>query len=151
MADKETNTLDYLRKLCSVREYCRKDIYDKALKRLEDADKAQQAVDTLMEEGFLSEERYARAYAADKSAIAGWGPSKIRYMLAGKGVDRQAIESALQGMDSQKADLKMRKVMEAKYKTIKEDPQARIKLMKFALSRGYSYDKVKEITDSLFL
>lgn len=149
MEEQYQKTLDYLRKLCSVREYCRKDIYDKALKRLEDDAAASKAVDQLMHEGFLSESRYAAAYARDKSSIAGWGPAKIRYMLAGKGIPRDVIDEALQEIDAGRADDKLRKLLAAKYKLLKDDPQVKIKMLKFALSRGYEYDPVGSIVKEI--
>lgn len=149
MEERYQKTIDYLRKLCSVREYCRKDIYDKALKRLEDDASASKAVDQLMQEGFLSESRYAAAYARDKSSIAGWGPAKIRYMLAGKGIPRDVIDEALQEIDAGRADDKLRKLLAAKYKLLKDDPQVKIKMHKFALSRGYEYDPVGSIVKEI--
>lgn len=142
-------TLDYLRKLCSVREYCRKDIYGKALKRLEDEAAASEAVEQLVRENFLSEVRYAAAYARDKSSIAGWGPAKIRYMLAGKGITRDVIDGALQEIDAGRADDKLRKLLAAKYKLLKDDPQVKIKMLKFALSRGYEYDAVGTVVKEI--
>lgn len=149
MDQKQLQTLDYLRRLCSGREYCRKDIVEKAFKRLEDMEAAQAVVATLEEEGFLSELRYASAYARDKAAIAGWGPAKIRYMLSAKGIDRSIISAALQEIDSSKADSKLLKSLEAKYKLLKEDPQVKIKLLKFALSRGYDYETVHKVVSEI--
>lgn len=142
-------TLDYLRRLCSAREYCSKDVYDKALKRLEDPRAAADAVKTLTEEGFLSDIRYAAAYARDKSAIAGWGPVKIRFMLRSKGISADTIEAALGEVDPQRADTKLLKIISAKYKLLKQDPQVRIKLLKFALSRGYGYEQVNKVVSEI--
>lgn len=149
MSAELTPVLDYLRRICSAREYCSKDIYDKALKRLEDPSAAENAVKTLTEEGFLSDSRYAAAYARDKSSIAGWGTVKIRFMLRSKGVPDNIITEALQEIDSDKADTKLLKVVSAKYKILKEDPQVKIKLLKFALSRGYSYEQVNRVVSEI--
>lgn len=149
MEEQYQKTIDYLRKLCSVREYCRKDIYDKALKRLEDDAAASKAVEQLIREGFLSESRYAAAYARDKSSIAGWGPAKIRYMLAGKGIPRGVIDEALQEIDAGRAGDKLRKLLVAKYKLLRDDPQVKIKMLKFALSRGYEYDAVGSLVKEI--
>lgn len=149
MEEQYQKTIDYLRKLCSVREYCRKDIYGKALKRLEDDTAASKAVEQLIREGFLSESRYAAAYARDKSSIAGWGPAKIRYMLAGKGIPRGLIDEALQEIDACRAGDKLRKLLVAKYKLLKDDPQVKIKMLKFALSRGYEYDAVGSLVKEI--
>lgn len=142
-------TLDYLRKLCATREYCRKDIYAKALKRLGDDERAAGAVATLEKEGYLSESRYAAAFARDKSSIAGWGPAKIRFTLRSKGVPDDVVRAALEQIDGEKAASRLDKVLEVKYKTLKDDPQVRLKLLKFALGRGYDYDDVSSAVNSL--
>lgn len=141
--------LDYLRRLCSAREYCVRDIRDKALKRLESEEDVQRAVTSLIDDGYLCERRYAAAFARDKASIAGWGPVKIRFALKAKEVDDATISDALKEIDHPKAEERMRKVIEAKYRILEADPQVKIKLLKFALSRGYSYDSVSGIIDAL--
>ena len=37
----------------------------------------------------------------------------------------------------------MRKLLDAKARSLEGDPQARFKLIKYALSRGYEYEDVK--------
>ena len=89
--------LDRMRTLCSRREYCKSDIMKKALKALEDdAEKAEKVIAVLIEEKYLDELRYASAFARDKSSLAGWGETKIRYMLSAKGVPRDVISQALE-------------------------------------------------------
>ena len=143
-----TGTLDYLRRLCSAREYCSKDIYDKALKRLESPSEAAGAVKALQDEGYQSDERYSAAFARDKAAISGWGSIKIACRLKAKGISPDVISAALKEIDEEKAGDKLRKSLEARYKLLKDDPQVKIKLLKFALSRGYSYEEVQNCLDS---
>lgn len=162
MQGDDAKVLDYLRRLCSVREYCRRDIYDKALTRLQkkssgcegdDASlqgRASALVDTLIGEGFLDETRYACAFCRDKSSIRGWGPVKIRSALMAKGVSSDVIDGALAQIDDSKADEKLRKAIETKARSLSSDPQIRLKLLRFGLSRGYPYDKINgEISEIL--
>lgn len=144
-------TLDYLRRLCSAREYCAKDIYEKALRRLESPSDAAKAVAQLQEEGYQSDSRYASAFARDKAAIAGWGRIKIAFQLKSKGIAQDVVSAALQEIDEDKADDKLRRSVEAKYKLLKDDPQVKIKLLKFILSRGYSYDEAGKALENLRL
>ncbi len=144
-----TKTLDYLRRLCSMREYCRRDVYDKAFKRLEDKDAARRAVDTLVAEKFVDESRYALAFARDKASIRGWGPMKIRMALSGKGVPRDLIDDALAEIDGSKADDKLRKALQAKARQLHGDSQIRLKLLRFALGRGYGYDTANSLVAEL--
>ncbi len=135
--------LDNLRRQCSRREYCTSDVLKKAEKALEgDKEKAMQVVATLVEEKFVDDLRYASAYAREKSAISGWGEVKIRYMLSAKGIARDVIAQALAEVDPNRADSRLIKLLENKYRTLREDPQCKLKLLRFALGRGYSYDEV---------
>ena len=142
--------LNNLRRQCSRREYCQSDVLKKAEKALDgDRQEAMKVLATLVEEKYVDDRRYAEAYARDKAAISGWGAVKIRYMLSAKGVDRDVISQALEEIDLKKADDRLRKLLENKYRTLKDDPQWKMKLLRFALGRGYSYDEVSEVLKSL--
>lgn len=137
--------LDKMRRLCSRREYCVSDIRTKLMKELEgDAQKVETALNKLIEERYVDDLRYATAYARDKASIAGWGATKIRYMLSAKGVAKDVISEALNEVDESKAASRLEKLLEHKYKSLKDDPQWKIKLLRFALGRGYSYDEVSD-------
>ena len=138
--------LSRLQKLCSKAEYCRADIYRKALKDLEgDEEAAAKVVEALQADKYIDDARYAAAYAREKATLQGWGPVKIRFQLRGKGVSDAVIAAALEEIEPEKADARLAKLLEAKAKTLKGDPQGRLKLIKFALSRGYDYDVVKKM------
>ena len=138
--------LSRLQKLCSKAEYCRADVYRKALKDLEgDEDAAAKVVEALQADKYIDNARYAAAYAREKATLQGWGPVKIRFQLRGKGVSDSDIAAALEEIEPEKADARLAKLLEAKAKTLKGDPQGRLKLIKFALSRGYDYDVVKKM------
>ena len=142
--------LDNLRRQCSRREYCSSDVLKKAEKALYgDRDQAVKILNTLVEERYVDDLRYAEAFARDKSAISGWGEVKIRYMLSAKGIDRDTITRALEGIDAAKADCRLNKLLENKYRSLKDDPQCRMKLLRFALGRGYSYDEVSSVLPSV--
>ncbi len=141
---------DRLRAQCSRREYCSCDILGKALKALDgDHKAAREVLETLKAEKYVDDKRYAEAFARDKSAIAGWGAVKIRYMLSAKGISKEYIDVALGETDSEKAEEKLYKLLTVKAKTLKGDPNIRLKLLRFALGRGYGYDEVNSILERL--
>ena len=143
MNEKIIKVTDRLRGLCSRREYCVEDVRQKALKALDgDAALAEELVGTLVKEKYVDDLRYASAFARDKSSIQGWGEVKIRYMLSAKKISREVIEQALGEIDAERASSKLQKLLETKYRSLREDPQCRLKLLRFALGRGYSYDEV---------
>lgn len=138
--------LDKMRRLCSRREYCISDIRVKLLKALDgDTDKVESVLKTLIEEKYVSDLRYATAFARDKAAIAGWGSTKIRYMLSAKGIAKDIITEALEEVDDARASDRLIRLLENKYRNMKDDPQWKMKLLRFALGRGYSYDEVMEV------
>lgn len=138
--------LDRMRNLCSRREYCRDDIMKKAMSALDgDRETAEKLVEILVTEKYIDELRYASAFARDKSSISGWGETKIRYMLSSKGIPREVIDKALEEIDGAKAITRLEKLMENKYRSLKDDPQCRLKMLRFGLGRGYGYDEVSEV------
>lgn len=139
-----TAVLDRLRTLCSRREYCSSDVFTKALRLLDgNREDAQNVLDSLTEEKYVDDLRYSRAYARDKSSISGWGSTKIRYMLSAKGIAREVIEDALRDIDRISAEGRLVKLMQNKSRALKADPDRKLKLMRFALGRGYSYDDIR--------
>jgi regulatory protein len=142
--------LSRLQKLCSKAEYCRADVYRKALKDLEgDAEAAGKVVEQLVADKYVDDARYASAYAREKAGLQGWGPVKIRFQLRAKGVSEADIASALQDVEPEKAEAKLQKILEAKARTLQGDPQFRLKLLKFGLGRGYNYDEVESAVSKI--
>ena len=136
--------LSRLQKLCSKAEYCTADIRRKALKDLEgDADAAEKVVASLVEDRYVDDARYASAFAREKATIQGWGPVKIRFQLRGKGITDAVIAEALQEIEPEKAGDKLDRLLTAKAHTLQGDPQFRLKLLKFGLTRGYEYDETE--------
>lgn len=139
-----------MRALCSRREYCRRDVLKKVMTALDgDSAKAEEIVQKLVEEKYVDDRRYAAAFARDKSAISGWGQAKIKYMLAAKGVDRDIISEALGEIDDKRADDRLHKLMENKARSLKDDPQRRMKLLRFGVGRGYGYEEVLFVIDRI--
>ena len=142
--------LDRLRRLCSRREYCMSDILKKATTALDgDKEAAAKVLDVLVAEKYVDDLRYATAYAREKAMISGWGETKIRYMLSAKRIDRSLVDLALTEIDSSKADSRLQKLLENKARTLKADPQIRLKLLRFALGRGYQYDDVVRVLQDI--
>ena len=150
MDEREKKVFDALSAQCAKREYCTADIRRKALERLEwDAAAAEAVVGALASEGFVDDRRYAAAFARDKSSLSGWGPVKIRSALLARGVDRTVVLEALEEIDPERAASRLEKVLEAKWRTLRDDPQGRLKLIRFALSRGYDYEPVRPLVERL--
>ena len=148
--DEFAKVLDRLQAQCVKREYSRSDIFKKALKAFEgDQDEAEKAVASLLEDRFVDDARYAVAFAREKARLSGWGPVKISFALSGKGISKAVIADALREVDPGEADSRMLSVLETKRKSLEGDPQIKFKLIKFALTRGYEYEKIAPVVDEI--
>ena len=140
-----TKILARLQRLCIRRECCSQDILRKAQDLLEgDEQAAREMLDSLIADRFVDDARYAAAFAREKSAIAGWGPHKIRHALAAKGI-RECAE-AMAEVDEEASEARLRKSLEVKWRSVAPD---KLKLIRFALSRGYDYDTVRPLIEEI--
>lgn len=140
-----TKCLSRLQRLCSRAEYCRSDMRRKALRDLEgDETAADAVVEALVRERYVDDARYSRAFAREKASLQGWGPMKIRFQLRGKGIAEATIDAALEEVDEGSAADKLERLLAARARQLEGDPQLRLKLLRYALGRGYAYDQVEE-------
>lgn len=129
--------LDKFRRLCSRREYCSEDI----LTKIKD-ENASKILEQLIKDGFVDDGRYAKAFANDKYKFGGWGKNKIRYALKIKKIDEGEIEAALEQIEKHHVDDRLSSLISSKSKILGNSPNKRQKLIRFALSKGYSYDEI---------
>lgn len=150
MDERQKKILSRLERQCVRAEYCSSDILKKAVSLLEgDTVAAKEVLESLIGNGFVDDRRYAAAFAREKSGITGWGPVKIRFALSSKRIPSATIAEALEEVDGARAEQKLRKLMEAKWKSLSGDEAARLKLLKYALARGYDYDTVRRIAEEI--
>lgn len=99
----KTYTLDTARaaiqRYCAFQERCQSEVAER-LRSMGVLPEAQaDLVAELMADGYLSEERFARAYARGKFRIKGWGPRKIAQGLQAKRVSSACIALGLEELD----------------------------------------------------
>ena len=141
---------DKMRRLCSRREYCVSDIRKKLMVHLDgNAAEVGEILEHLISDKYVDDLRYACAYARDKASISGWGATKIRYMLSAKGISSDVMSQALEEIDASKAQVRLDKLLENKFKSLKDDPQCKLKMLRFGLGRGYAYEDVASVVDAL--
>lgn len=129
---------------CSKREYATSDVLAK-LKRWEIGEQDIAAIiQWLQQHHFLSDERYAVAYARDKFRFKYWGKSKIEMMLRRKQLPAEIIKTAIAQLSEDDYESTCLELLQRKNRTLREeDPQKRkAKLIRFALSKGYGYETI---------
>jgi regulatory protein len=138
--------------LCSRREYCTADIREKLKRYMLPEEAVTDIISSLQRDKYLDDLRYAAAFARDKASLAGWGARKIEFALRRKGVSSEVIREALCDMDQEKVSERMQEVVLRKWQSLSKEEDVekrRIKTIKFALGRGYSYDDVYAYVRSL--
>ena len=137
--------------LCSRREYCSSGIMDLLRRKGVEGKEAAAVLERLRAERYVDDARYARAFARDKAHLAGWGSRKIAYALASKGIPAETVKEALSEVEDGESARRMEEVIRGKWRSVKAaTPQERrVKVLRFALSRGYDYAAVMKVVSSL--
>lgn len=135
----ENEALNKAAAYCSSAEHCESEVRDKLDKWGIDADTTDSIVQRLIREKFISDARYANAYARDKMRFAGWGKKKIALMLRAKDIDSTIISEALDNLDMNEYEEILRTLLRNKEKSIRYDSEyeRKGKLLRYAAGRGF--------------
>ena len=125
--------------LCARSEQAPGDIRDKLAKWGLSASDADHVVRQLIEQGFLNEERFARAFVKDRFAFNGWGRIKIAHQLRLKGISADIIGDAMGVLDEGVYRQRLIELLRAKWRTVqtREPRAAWAAMMRFAASKGF--------------
>lgn len=143
----ENEALAKLSALCARTECCVSDMQHK-MKNWDLPEGAEnRIISFLLKDGFINETRYASAFAKDKFRYYHWGWGKIERGLKLKGISQNDVDVAKKEIEEKDSLSLLRKLLEAKRKTVKGNSEYEIKakLVRFALSRGFSYDEISEV------
>ena len=134
-----TQAMNRAAALCARSEQAPGDLRDKLVKWGLNASEAAQVVRQLTEQGFVNEERYARAFTKDKFTFNGWGRIKIAHQLKQKGIPDDIIHEATAVLDEGSYRERLIELLRAKWRTVNDrEPRAAwAAMMRFAASRGF--------------
>lgn len=115
-------------------------------------DDVDEILTSLILEGYLNEERYAKAYAGGKFRMKKWGKLKIIHGLENKGVSKNCIQAGLKEIDRESYKATLRELLVKKSMSIDELNSyiKRDRLSKFAIMRGYEPEEVWQVIRQLF-
>jgi regulatory protein len=100
------------------------------------------AIARLVEHHYLDDEEFARYWLENRNRFRPRSAKAIRYELRQKGVDREAIEAALEGMDEDDAAWDAATSKLDRWRALPEDEFER-KLSGFLARRGFGFDTVR--------
>ena len=138
-----------LAQLCARSEHCQHDMLEK-MRRWEMTEEAQARVmQRLIQERYVDDERFARAFVKDKIRYNKWGRRKVEQALWMKHIDKDIQELVLNEVDDEEYISVLKPLLKQKRKSIKagNDYERNQKLVRFALSRGFTFDIIRQCID----
>ena len=135
-----------LAQLCARSEHCQHELTEK-MRRWDMSDEAQARVMArLVSERYVDDERYARAFVRDKIRYNKWGRLKVEQALWAKHIDDDIRERVLGEVGDDEYLSVLRPLLQQKQRSVKADSDYELnqKLVKFALSRGFTYDIIRQ-------
>ena len=152
--------------LCAQAEHCQWEMLEK-MRRWELSEEQQAHVmQRLLEERYVDDERYARAFIKDKIRYNRWGRRKVEQALWQKHIAEDIRLRALDEVDDEEYLSVLRPLLKQKQQELKkskgqgtrgkeqgargmEEALLNQKLIRFALGRGFTYDLIRQCVDDV--
>ena len=135
-----------LETLCAASEQCSHDMEEK-LRRWQIAEEGRaRIIAHLVEERYVDDERFCRAFVKDKIRYNKWGRRKVEQALFMKRIPPEVSGPVLDAVDDDEYLRVLRPLLASKRRAIRaaDDYEARAKLVRFALGRGFPYDLIRQ-------
>ncbi|MFI5218173.1 MAG: regulatory protein RecX [Bacteroidia bacterium] len=140
----DNKIINKVRKYCTYQERSQQELRDKLYNwGLHKAD-VEKTIAQMVEEGFMSEERFAMAFAGGKFRIKNWGRIKIKLALKQKKVSDYCIRKALNEIDNKDYRKTLEKLISSYSKKISEKNTLKknYKIAQHAIGKGFEPDIV---------
>ncbi len=129
---------------CAISEHSISEV-DAKLQRWEvDSELREKIIERLIEDDFINEKRYSKAFVHDKFRLNKWGKIKISMALVAKGLPKEIINEALEDIDEGEYNELLAAILKSKLKTIKYnyEYERQGKLFRYAQGRGFESDAI---------
>ena len=135
--------------LCAQAEHCQQEMRDKMKRWNIDETVQNRIIDRLVKERYIDDERYARAFVKDKIRYNKWGRRKVQQALWQKRINDDIQQCVLDEIDEKEYLDVLRPLLKQKRSSIKADSDYELnqKLVRFALSRGFTFDLIRQCLD----
>jgi regulatory protein len=132
---------------CSYQERCCKEVSEKLRSYGLSTDQISQLIEEFLREGFVSETRYASAYARGKFRQRGWGRERIIMELEHRDIGTSDISCAFEEILEEEYQEKLKSILVRKAKEWAAEPEfdRRGKMARFAIRRGFETELVWRI------
>lgn len=132
---------------CAYQERSQHEVRQKLYDLKLDSDDVEEVLMMLIQEDFVNEERFAKAYCKGKFNQNKWGKTKIIQGLKQKKVSERCIRTGLLEIDIDTYQEVLLLLLEKKRASIKDKNQWAIKkkLLNYAIQKGYEYEIIQNL------
>ena len=143
--------LQKLKHYCAYQERCHSEVKEKLYNLGVWKKEHDEIIASLIENGYLNEERFAIAFAGGRFRIKQWGRVKIKYELKQKQVSEYSIKKALKQIDEQEYMKSLNKLATEKYNSLKREQwlARKKKTVDYLLQKGYELNLINNVIDSI--
>lgn len=129
--------------VCARAEHCKDDMLRRMQRWQVDEATQREVISYLVKEKYIDEERYARFFINDKIKYNRWGRRKVEQALYFKHIPREVYEPLLDDVANEDFESVLLPLLQNKEKSLKyaNDYEKRMKLLRFAMQRGFSYEQ----------
>ena len=148
LSEEEMSLLARAERYCANEEQCRTSVRKKLCDWGASLEASSKIVTRLLDQGFIDERRYARAYVSSKLRTQKWGRLKVIYQLRSKQVPPKFITEALAEIPEEEYKDIMLDVANTKWASYDAGETAskrRSKLVTFLASRGFEQPVIQEM------
>ena len=131
---------------CAYQERAQQEVRDKLYEWGLHQEAVENIIVQLIEENFLNEERFAKAYALGKFRMKGWGKIKIKQHLKLKNVSEPLIRLALKTIDIDEYNKKIEETINKKTELTKKPISIaeKSKIYRYLQSKGFENEIILE-------
>lgn len=135
--------------LCARSEHCQQEMLEKMRQWGVTDEEQAQVMARLVKEKYVDDSRYARAFVNDKVHYDRWGRRKVEQTLRQKHIDAEICREVLDTVPPQDYVEALKPLLKQKRRSTKAANayELNLKLTRYALSRGYGIDIVKQCID----
>lgn len=132
--------------LCARSEHCQHEMIEKMRQWGVSEEEQAEVMSRLVSEQYVDDERFARAFIYDKIRYNKWGRRKVEQALWMKRIDDSISKPILDEVDDEEYLSILRPMLKQKRKAIKakSEYELTMKLIKFAMGRGFTMDIIKQ-------
>ena len=135
--------------LCARGEHCQHDMLEKMRQWGISAEEQAEVMQRLVEGRYVDDSRFARAFVIDKVRYNKWGRRKVEQALWMKHIDKAIANEALDDVSDEEYLTVLRPLLKQKRKSTKAQSEYELtmKLIRFALGRGFTMDIIRQCID----